>query len=124
MEQKTPEISNSDIKRIIKRDFSQSEFVETENILQLYKSESESGRNRVFASILKLSNGDLELLKKFVEKAKYDFRDIISLSEYPSYTEHAFGNDLSEQKKKQLIEDDWSQYKYWFDKTPVLMNMQ
>jgi len=116
MEQKIPKISDSDIKRIIKRDFPQSEFAEVESILQMYKSESKGGRNRVFASILKLSDGNIELIKKFVEKANYDFRDVISLSEYPNYTEHAFDDDLPEQKKKQLISDDWNQYSYWLSK--------
>lgn len=117
MEQRIPKISYSDIKRIIKRDFPQSEFTEIESALQMYKSKSEGGRNRVFASILKLSDGNLELVKKFAEKANYDFRDVVSLSEYPNYTEHAFDEDLPEQKKKQLINDDWRQYWYWLNKT-------
>lgn len=117
MEQKIPKISYGDIKRIINRDFPQSEFAGIESILKEYKSKSEGGRNRVFASILKLSGGNLELVKKFVEKANYDFRDVISMSEYPNYTEHAFDDDLPEIKKKQLINEDWSQYECWLNKT-------
>ena len=116
MEQKIPKISNSDIKRIIKRDFPYLEFNEIEGILQMYKSESKEGRNRIFASILKLSDGQLELVKKFVSKANYDFRDIIALSEYPNYSEYAFDDDLSEQKKQQLINDDWCQFEHWLNK--------
>ena len=85
MEQKIPKISDNDIKRIIKRDFPQSELTEIENILQIYKSKSKEGRNRIYASLLKLSDGNLELLKKLVEKANNDFRDIIAMSEYPNY---------------------------------------
>jgi hypothetical protein len=84
MEQKIPKISNSDIKRIIEKDFPQFEFSEIESILQMYKSKSEEGRNRIYASILKLSDGNLKLIKKFVEKANYNFRDVISFSEYPN----------------------------------------
>jgi hypothetical protein len=117
MEQKIPSISDSDIKRIVQRDLPQLDFAEIESILKMYKSKSEEGRNRIYASILKLSDGNIELIKKFVEKANYDFRDIIALSEYPIYSEHAFDDDLPEQKKNQFINDDWCQYEYWLNKT-------
>ncbi|MBY0481795.1 MAG: hypothetical protein K2Q21_10590 [Chitinophagaceae bacterium] len=117
MEQKIPKISESDIKRIIKRDFPKLEFVEILNILQMYNSNSEEGRNRIFASILKLSNGDFELIKMFVEKANFDFRDVIALSEYPNYSKYAFEEDLPQQKKNQLINEDWNQFEKWLKKT-------
>ncbi|HEV8284838.1 MAG TPA: hypothetical protein VGQ09_11050 [Chitinophagaceae bacterium] len=117
MEQKIPNISDHDIKRIIKRDFPQFEFSEIESILKMYKSESEKGRNRIYASILKLSNCNIDLMKKYVENANKDYRDIIALSEYPNYSEYAFDDNLTEEKEKQLITDDWIQYITWLNKT-------
>jgi len=117
MEQKIPSISDSDVKRIVKRDFPQSEFIEIKDILKTYKSENEKGKNRIYASILKLSNGNVELVKKYIEKANTDYRDVIALSEYPNYSEHAFEDELSVKKKKQLINDDWTQYEAWLNKT-------
>lgn len=117
MEQKIPKIDDSDIKRIVKRDFSQVEFNEIESILKMYESDSEAGKNRIYASILKLSNGNVEIIKGLVEKANYDYRDIIALSEYPNYSKHAFDNTLSEEKKRQLMDDDWFQYEQWLYKT-------
>lgn len=116
MEQRIPNISDADIKRISRRDFPQVEFTEIESILGVYKPESKKGKNRVCASILKLSIGNIDLLKKYVEKANYDYRDIIALSEYPNYSEHAFKGDLPDKKKKQLIDDDWMQYQTWLYK--------
>lgn len=116
MEQMIPNINDADIKRIVRRDFPQLEFIDVENILASYKPESEKGRNRVYASILKLSEGNIDLLKKYVEKANNDYRDIIAVSEYPNYSEHAFENNLPDRKRKQLINDDWMQYQAWLNK--------
>ena len=115
MNQKVPKISEADIIRIIRRDFLKLEFAEAGSILSKYKSTSEDGRMRVYAGILKLSHGNMELLKEFVLKANNDFRDIISLAEYPNYSKHAFDKELTEQKRRELISDDWLQYIYWFD---------
>jgi hypothetical protein len=85
-------------------------------VLRMYKYESEKGKNRVYASILKLSGGNIEQVKRFVEKANVDYRDVISLSEYPSYSEYAFRDNLSAEKKSQLIIADWTQYESWLNK--------
>jgi hypothetical protein len=116
MEQKIPKISDNDIKRIANRDFSQLDFSIIESLLKVYKSESNKGKNRVYASILKLSGGNIELIKKYVDKANNDYRDVIALSEYPNYSQHVFEDDLSDEKKKQLIKDDWTQYEAWLNK--------
>ena len=115
MEQKIPRIDEIDIKRIVKRDFSQEEREVMESILKGYKSDSEAGKNRMYAAILKLSNGNLGTLKKLVEKANFDYRDIIALAEYPNYSKYAFNDRLSKQEKRKLIEEDWLQYSRWFD---------
>ena len=116
MNQKIHNIKNKDIERLIKREFPNKSISEIEFILRQYASESKRGRNRVYASILKLSNGNIEELIKNVELANKDFRDIISTAEYPNYLEDAFKNDLTKEKEKQLIEEDWKQFKKWIDK--------
>jgi len=116
MEQKMPNISYSDIKRIVEREFPKLEFSEIETLLKMYQSESEKGKYRVYASILKLSDGNIESVKRYVEKANIDYRDVIALSEYPNYLDNAFENDLPAEKKKQLIIDDWTQYEAWLNR--------
>jgi hypothetical protein len=116
MEQRIPIIDDDDITRIIKRDFPRSELANIKTMLAPYNSDSNIGRNRVYASILKLSEGNSDLLKEYVLKANNDYRDILSAAEYPNYSEHAFEDDLSDEQKKQLIESDWMQYQPWLDK--------
>lgn len=116
MEQLIPNINDDDIKMIVSRDFPLADISEIEGILEDYKSESKKGRNRVYASILKLSNGNIDLLKDYVEKAKRDYRVILALSEFPNYSEIAFDDELSEFKKEEIIKKDWKQYQDWFTK--------
>ena len=114
MEQKIPVVSDSDIKRIIKRDYPNVEGSFVLALLSKYKSESKKGKNRIFASILKLAEGKTELIEKYVEKANEDYRDILALSEYPHYSKYAFEDDLSSEREKELNDKDWEQYQKWF----------
>ncbi|MBS1773468.1 MAG: hypothetical protein JST82_11470 [Bacteroidetes bacterium] len=118
MEQKVAVVNDNDIDRIIKRDF--PKFIPSEiiNILSLYISESNKGKNRVYASIIKLSNGDIELLKKYVDVAKNDDRDVLAQAEYPQYSEYlwAFFDSPKGQKKEDILSADWTQYQDWFNK--------
>jgi len=111
-----PVVEYDDIQRIIKRDFPNKDLNLVEDILEMYRTENDKGRNRVFASILKLSNGDTKLAKTYVQKANYDYRDVIAKAEYPNYSAHAFDEDLPVELKQKLIESDWMQYQAWFNK--------
>ncbi len=114
MEDRIPRITNDDIKRIIERDFPENERDRVIKTLNRYKSESEKGRNRVYAAILKISDrvantlnrfkserekrpnrvhaailkisdGSVEKVEKNVEVAIIDYRDVLSWAEYPNY---------------------------------------
>jgi hypothetical protein len=113
---KTPHITDADIERLIKRDFSPLAFSEVAQVLKKYTSETKLGENRVYAAALKLAKGDIALLTKYVDKANNDYRDIIALSEYPNYSSYAFDDNLSDEQAKQLIDADWNQYEAWLNK--------
>jgi hypothetical protein len=115
-EQPTPQFSEEDIKRIVNRDFADSEREEALSILGQYGSEEwhrEPVRVRVAA--LKLSNGSIELLRRQIEIANNDYRDIIAPAEYPGYLKLNF-EELSENKTHQMIESDWKEYQEWLSK--------
>lgn len=116
MNQNIPFVSGNDIDRIVKRDFPENQFEVVMEILKNYTSETENGRFRVYASILKLSGGNMELVEKYVHESNKDFRTVISLSEYPSYSAHLFEMDLYEEREEELMKNDWIQYKTWLEK--------
>ena len=113
MKVKIPKVNQTDIIRIIRRDFPHEKVETIHEILNDYNSNNESGNRRVHASILKLSNGNLNSLIEYVEKAKKDFRDVISLSENPNYWNIAFDESITEKEKNLLISKDWEQYQKW-----------
>jgi len=111
MEQKIPVISDNDIKRVVKRDFPLLDFVEVECILQLYDAKVKENRNRVCAAILKLANGNIELLKDYTKAATLDYRDVLYWAEYPNYDHQA-----SKEKRAQQNSENWLLYQSWLNK--------
>lgn len=116
MENKIPDITSNDIKRIIKRDFPNDDLAEIMEMLSEYKSNTIKGRNRIHACILKLANGDKYSIEKYVERAKCDSRDVIAWAEYPNQFKHPFHFNLPKDQQNKLIEDDWLQYQAWFNR--------
>jgi len=66
--------------------------------------------------ILKLANGDLDHLSKHTEDAIQDFRDVVSIAEYPRYTAEIGFEKVSKKIVRAVIDDDWRQYREWLEK--------
>lgn len=66
---------------------------------------------RVFLSVIKVSDGDYELVPDLVEKAKRDGRDVISMGEYPNQFKLGVGAD--EKAKRKAKREDKRQYNRW-----------
>jgi len=67
--------------------------------------------DRVQLDILKLANGKMDELQQAIKSAKSDYRDIISMAEYPSSRWDTF--ELPAEEKKQIYSKDWQQYLAW-----------
>jgi hypothetical protein len=93
------------------------EQVAAEAVIRLdsYQSESsEQGAHRVQLAILKLSGGDLDQLRQYVEAAKQDFRDVLAGAEYPE--EMRVGFDISPEERRAIQERDRKQYLDWLQR--------
>lgn len=113
-EQRIPQITEIILERIIKRDF-RDNFTQVKNKLKQIKSDSESGRNRISADVLKLANGNLKAVEKYIELSNIDFRDLISLAENPRCSELGFEAMEKPGIEKVFIED-WEEYTEWLNK--------
>ncbi len=84
-------------------------------ILNLYGRETyERERERVQIAILKLSDGNLEKLRKSIEIAKSDYRDVLAYAEYPE----EMGKDtwrMSDKEARRIREKDRQQYLNWLN---------
>ena len=113
-EQPIPEISNRILDVIIERDFGKNS-IEVKAKLNLIKSDTESGKKRISASILKLANGNINSIDNFIELANIDFRDVISQAEYPRCSELEF-EDLEKPEIGEIYLEDWKEYTEWLNK--------
>jgi hypothetical protein len=110
MDQPVPKYAEGDLDRIIARDYPKEARAEVERALAAYAGESSpSGALRVRMACLKLADGDLEKLKRFVLDACRDYRDVLAWAEYLSYF-HAPGDE----ERAAAIERDWRELQAWY----------
>jgi hypothetical protein len=111
MVQYVPDVSEEDIKRIVRRDFS-AEFLGA--IHEMIRGVEVREKTRVVLACLKNAKGSFEKLKGELTNADGYWREIISEAEYPNYSKKMFRMDeLSADEKQRIIEKDKNQYLMW-----------
>ena len=116
MQQPVPKVTESDVSRIVARDFSADEIARAHAILNDYGMESwEREIARVRVAALKLAAGSLEALRSHVKVAKSDYRDVLAAAEYPAYMSVAFRSHPPADGEMR-ISTDWEQYREWFER--------
>lgn len=115
MDQPIAKISFQEIERVIDRDYSQYKSDDVLAVLNQYSSDSGKLNFRVWAGVLKLSDGNLSNLRKNIEIANFDYRDILAEAEYPNYSEQVgFDEDaFTKEEINTIIKEDWNQYQNW-----------
>jgi multidrug efflux pump subunit AcrA (membrane-fusion protein) len=113
--QPVSDVTAADVERIVRRDFSEGQFVTVMAILDEYDpSKSESGRSRVQLAALKLAGGDTDKLRINIDAAKRDYRDVLVPAEYPQHSTSGFrGRKPPARERQKLIDLDWKQYERW-----------
>jgi hypothetical protein len=83
------------------------------------REDGESGRGRVQLAILKLSEGDRDRLRFFVDLANQDYRDVLFPAEYPEVDRIGFAgvSKLDAGETRKLKERDLRQYLSWLQNT-------
>ena len=112
MHQPVPDVSRADVERIVRREFS-GDADGALAILDEYHSDA-GDSSRVQLAVLKLAAGDIAVLRREIERAKYDFRDILVVAEYPADWEARWRIDVSPDEQQRIYEQDWQQYQSWF----------
>jgi hypothetical protein len=104
-------VSNSDVERIIERDFPQDQ---REEIRALVRKLEVREKARVVLACLKNSGGNLQKLTYYLGEASGYYREHIGEAEYPNYMKKIFRIDeLSESEKSTIFEKDRAQYVAW-----------
>ena len=113
--QPTPDVTQSDVERIVRRDFLLEQFEAVMSLLDEYGLKTwQRERPRVQLAALKLSAGDLKKLRDQIASAKCDYRDVLSGAEYPDFSKECTGlRQPSAEERARIIESDWKQYESW-----------
>lgn len=109
MEQPVARYSPADLPRVIARDFAGHED-EVVGILAEYgrRTGTRDGGLRVHMACLRLARGDLARLRRLVDVACGDFRDVLAAAEYPGYM-----RARSRAEQWEAIPADWQQLQAW-----------
>ena len=111
MEQFVPEVFDSDVERIVQRDFP---LEEQDPIRALIGQVEVREKPRVVLACIKNSGGDFKKLKYNLAEAPGYYREHIGEAEYPNYVKKVFRFDkLSEAEKSRVFEKDKNQYLAW-----------
>ncbi len=103
-----PTVKESDIARIIQRDYGSYDSHEVWAILKDYRQQS----YRVYSAALKQGNGDLDTLRKMIDRANRDFRDLLGSAEYPEQMRRGFNSGYD----PDVATRDEQQYQDWFNR--------
>ena len=107
-------VSDAMLERLIQREFGNQADLVSRKLKQVF-SETNAGKNRISAAIIKLSDKDINAIDHLIEQSKNDFRDLISQSEYPKCSKLGF-TDTEKQNMNFIYLDDWTQYSKWLNK--------
>ena len=111
MKQFVPDVSESDVERIIRRDFTEDE---QDAIRELIRQVEVREKPRVVLACLKNSAGDFKKLKYNLAEASGYYREHIGEAEYPNYMKKVLHIDkLSEAEQSAIFEKDKNQYLAW-----------
>ncbi len=116
--QPVPDVSEDDVRRVIRRDFGHTAENEILSILCEYGREAwQGGETRVRVDILKLAGGDKEKVGEYTATACRDARDVMAWAEYPRYIREVLpGGTMDEEAKQRIIDADWAEYREWLSK--------
>ena len=111
--QPVAKVTHKQLGRLIEREFPQH-VDEVTTKLDKVVSDSPSGKNRISAAIIKLSNKDIKSLDHYIDIANSDCRDVLSQAEYPRCSKLGFG-DFDKNEMKSIYLDDWTEYSKWLN---------
>ena len=102
-----PTYADSDLVRIVARDYPASSRAEVRDQLASY-SDDEHEPLRVRMACLKLAQGDLRALREAVGIARLDYRDVLAPAEYRRYL-----SARDEAARQRAIDEDWAELQAW-----------
>ncbi len=112
--QSIPSVSMNDVERVLARDFPDARATMARALLAEY------GRRpwhrepvRVWLAVLKLADGRLDRLRRAIDQADEDYRDVLSAAEYPLYARRVSPTAGTSPAIDAIAEEDTRRYSEW-----------
>ena len=112
--QAIPSVSMDDVERVLARDFPDARAGMARALLAEY------GRRpwhrepvRVWPAVLKIADGRLDRLRRAIDMADEDYRDVLSAAEYPQYASRVSPTARTSPAIDAITEEDARQYADW-----------
>jgi hypothetical protein len=110
--QPTPDVSEKDVERIVRRDFPAEQREAVLDVLRDY-SKRKLAREcpRVQLAALKLAQGSLKRLRLCIDDAQRDYRDVLAAAQYPEYmiVPPSRMSQMSRKEQLRIVNNDWDQ---------------
>ena len=117
MNQPVPNVTEADVGRVVRRDFSPGQVDAAHVLLGEYGGKDWHREvTRVRLAALKLASGNLKKLREAIRTANQDFRDVLSYAEYPGYFTTIRPEESDDARRAAAIEEDWRQYREWLER--------
>jgi len=114
IEQPVAKISDTEFEKLIDREFPKISDLVKRKLTEI-RSDSQNGKNRIGAAVLKLAKSDINKIDLLINKANEDFRDVVSQAEYPRASKFGF-DERSDNELKVDYLNDWTEYSEWKNK--------
>jgi hypothetical protein len=113
--QPVPSVTADEVARVVHRDFPADSVAGVFALLEQYgDASSQNEPHRVRLAALKLAAGKIDQLRREIENARCDYRDVLAAAEYPGYFRHVpRSGALASEAEQQIIDADWRQYQDW-----------
>ncbi len=109
--QRTPDVGEPDVERILQRDYSHADLDEIRRVIRSLEVRE---KWRVVLACLKNAAGSVDKLRGQLEDAAGHYREILSEAEYPEATRKWNRIEKLPPGERQAIYDrDWRQYEEW-----------
>ena len=114
MGQYTPDVTDEDVERIVRRDYPQDVH---DFIFEMIRGIEVIEKARVVLACLKVGQGDVKKAEGELANASGWWREIILAAEYPNYAKIMFRVErLPREEVDRVIEKDKTQYLAWLNR--------
>ncbi|MBI5845304.1 MAG: hypothetical protein HZB23_11615 [Deltaproteobacteria bacterium] len=115
--QRIPRVNRDDVLRVIRRDFPEGSEEQLMALFDPMEVRDWYGKARVQLAVLKAAGGDLAAIPEYMQLASWDYRDILTVAEYPSFRlRHDRKHKISPEELEKSYQDDWEQYQEWLNR--------